>query len=50
MQAGLAGRALTLREVFSSKLLFVASKNVIFLLFKSARPATFATRKAALAA
>jgi len=50
MQAGLAGRALTLREVFSSKLLFVASKNVIFLLFKSARPVTLATRKAALAA
>ena len=32
-QAGLTERALTLREVFSSKIVFLASKNVIFGLF-----------------
>jgi transposase-like protein/IS1 family transposase len=49
-QAGLTNRTLTLREIFSSRLRFVASKNVLFVLFLSARPATFATRAVALAA
>ena len=34
-QAGLTKRALTLREIFSSKLLFVASQNVLFASFES---------------
>ena len=34
MQAGLTNAALTLREIFSSRLLFVASKNVLFVLFE----------------
>jgi hypothetical protein len=44
-QAGLTNRALTFREIFSSRLLLVASKNVIFVLFDSARLVTFATRR-----
>jgi IS1 family transposase len=34
-QAGLTDRALTLREIFSSRLLFVVSRNVLFELFDS---------------
>jgi hypothetical protein len=34
----LTKRALTLREIFSSRALFLASKNVLFTLFNSARP------------
>jgi len=49
-QAGLTNRVLTLRDIFSARLLFVASKNVIFLLFLSTRPVTFATRELALVA
>src|SRR5262249_27033970 len=49
-QAGLISRALTLREIFSSRLLFVALKNVLLVLFDSTRPVTFATREADLAA
>jgi hypothetical protein len=30
MQAGLTNRALTLREIFSSKMVFVALKNLLF--------------------
>jgi hypothetical protein len=49
-QAGLTNRALTLREIFSSRLLLVWSNNVLFLLFDSARLITPAARGAALAA
>jgi hypothetical protein len=49
-QAGLTHRQLTLREVFSSRLLFGWSNNVLFMLFYSARPVTLTTRGAALAA
>jgi len=49
-QAGLTSRGLTLREIFSSKLLFVASKGVLVVLCDSIRPVTFATRGVALAA
>ena len=35
MQAGLTYRALTLREVFSSRMVFLALKNVPFALFDS---------------
>jgi len=49
-QAGLTNRGLTLREIFSSKLLFVASKGVLVVLCDSIRPVTFATRGVALAA
>jgi hypothetical protein len=48
-QAGLTNRALTLREIFSHRLLFVASKNVLVVLFDSARLLTFATREVPLA-
>jgi hypothetical protein len=43
-QAGLTSRALTLRGIFSSRLLFVASKNVLFSLFETARPVSFPIR------
>ena len=39
-----------LREIFSSRLLFVASKSVLVVLCDSTRPVTFATRGVALAA
>ena len=35
MQAGLTRRGLTLREIFSSRMVFLASKNVLFALFDS---------------
>ena len=50
MQAGLTRRRLTLREIFSSKLLFVASKDVIFALFDSASSVRIAAWRMALAA
>jgi len=49
-QAGLTERALTLREIFSSRLLFVVSRNVIFGLFDSAQPVSFHIRRMRLAA
>jgi IS1 family transposase len=49
-QAGLTSRALTLREIFSSRLLFVASKKVIFALFDSAPSVSVAAREMPLAA
>ena len=49
-QAGLTSRALTLREIFSSRLLFVASKDVIFALFKTARLVSFPSPGVRLAA
>ena len=35
MQAGLTRRRLTLREIFSSRVVFRVSKNVLFVLFDS---------------
>jgi hypothetical protein len=50
-QAGLTERALTLREIFSSRLPFVVvSRNVIFALYNSARPVSFHIRGVRLAA
>jgi IS1 family transposase len=49
-QAGLTNRTLTLREIFSSRLLFLGSKNILFVLFDSAPQVTFAGRERALAA
>jgi hypothetical protein len=49
-QAGLTKRALTLREIFSSRELFVASKNVLFALFETGRPVSFPIRGMRLAA
>jgi hypothetical protein len=46
----LTKRAPTIREVFSSRELFVASRNVIFGLFHSARPVSFHNRRVSLAA
>jgi IS1 family transposase len=49
-QAGLTQRGLTLREIFSSTLLLVASKHVIFALFETARLVSFPSRGVRLAA
>ena len=49
-QAGLTSRALTLREIFSSRLLFVVSKKVVFAFFDSAPSVSVATREMPLAA
>jgi IS1 family transposase len=49
-QAGLTKRTLTLREIFSSRLLFMASKNVLLVLFETARPVSFPVRGIPLAA
>jgi transposase-like protein/IS1 family transposase len=49
-QAGLTSRALTLREIFSSRLFFVGSKDVLFALFHSVSPVRVATWRMALAA
>jgi IS1 family transposase len=49
-QAGLTKRALTLREIFSSRELFVVSKNVLFALFETARPVSSPLRGLPLAA
>jgi hypothetical protein len=50
MQAGLTKRMPTLRAVFSSKMVFLALKNVISATCYSTRAVTFAARGAALAA
>ena len=50
VQAGLTKRQLTLSHIFSSRMFLQMRKNVIFVLFDSARPVTFATRGVALAA
>jgi hypothetical protein len=50
MQAGLTYRALTLREVFSSRMVFLALKNVLFAACYSTRAVTFAARRVAPAA
>jgi transposase-like protein len=49
-QAGLTKRALTFREIFSSRLLFLTSKNVLFALFETVRPGRFPIRGVPLAA
>jgi len=49
-QAGLTCRALTLREVFSSRMVFLALKNVLFANCYSTRAVTFAARRVAPAA
>ena len=50
LQAGLTTRPLTLREIFSSRMILRLSKNVILLLFASARPVTFTPPGLALVA
>jgi transposase-like protein/IS1 family transposase len=49
-QAGLTKRALTLREIFSSRELFLASKKVIFVLFDTTPPVSFPVQEVPLAA
>jgi hypothetical protein len=49
-QAGLTRRALTLREIFSLRQLLLASTNVLFALFETARPISFPIRGGRLAA
>src|SRR4029453_1183047 len=49
-QAGLTSRALTLREIFSSRLLFVGSKDVLFVLFDSVSLVSVSAREMPLAA
>jgi hypothetical protein len=50
MQAGLNRRQLTLREIFSLRMLFLATKNVLFALFDSAALVSLTTRGIPLAA
>ncbi len=50
MQAGLTNRSLSLREIFSSRLLSVSSENVLFVLFSSVQPINFFFWDAPLAA
>ncbi len=49
MQAGLTRRRLTFREIFETGIAFLASKNVLFALFKKARPVSFPIRGVPLA-
>ena len=49
-QAGLTSRALTLREIFSSRLFFVGSKDVLLALFDSVSSVRVAAWRMALAA
>jgi hypothetical protein len=49
-QAGLTKRALTFREIFSLRELFLASKNVLFTLFNSVPPVSSRIRGVRLAA
>ena len=50
MQAGLTRRRLTLREIFSSRLFFVGSKDVLFALFDSIPPVSVGGWRMPLAA
>ena len=50
MQAGLARRRLTFREIFSSAIVFWASENLVFLFTKLSRSASVTTRRMPLAA
>ena len=49
-QAGLTKRALKFREIFSSRELFLASKNALFALFYSVRPVSSRIRGVRMAA
>jgi len=50
MQAGLTNKSLTLRAIFSSRMFLRLPKNVILVLFVSARPVNFTPRRLALVA
>ena len=50
MQAGLTNRSLTLREIFALRMFLHLRKNIICVLFISARPGTFTPRGLALVA
>jgi transposase-like protein/IS1 family transposase len=50
MQAGLTNKSLTLREIFSLRLLFVASENVLIVLFGSVWPVNSPVRGVRIAA
>jgi hypothetical protein len=50
MQAGLTRRQLMFREIFEAGIAFLASKNVLFVLFESAPSVSVATRRMPLAA
>jgi IS1 family transposase len=50
MQAGLTRRRLTLREIFSSRMVFLASGNVLFTLFDSPPSVSLAAREMPLVA
>ena len=50
MQAGLTRRRLTFREIFETGIAFLASKNVLFAPFETARPLSFPIRRVRLAA
>jgi hypothetical protein len=50
MQAGLSSRRLTLREIFSLRMAFLASKNVLFACFNPAPAVSVAAREMPLAA
>src|SRR5262249_15727091 len=50
MQAGLTRRRLTFREIFEAGIAFLASKNVLFVLFDSATSVSAAARRMPLAA
>jgi IS1 family transposase len=50
MQAGLTRRRLTLREIFSSRMVFLASGNVLFTLFDLPPSVSLAAREMPLAA
>jgi len=50
MQAGLTRRRLTLREIFCSRMVFRASKHVLFTFFETARLVIFPSRGARLVA
>ena len=50
MQAGLTRRRLTLREIFSSRMVFRVSNNVLFALFDSVQAVSVAAWRMPLAA
>jgi hypothetical protein len=50
MQAGVSNRTLTLREIFSSRMFLLMPKNVLFALFETDRPISFAVPGVRLAA
>jgi hypothetical protein len=50
MQARLTSRALTLRDIFSTRMFLLIPKQVIFVLFDIAQPISFLIRGVALGA